>query len=783
MTTSVLQPELAPAIRQVLDALRRRIRWYVWLEGLGWAVAWLGAAFWASLALDRYIEFVHAVRLILAGLVGLVLAWVLFRRILRRAFVPLRDPSMALLLERYFPQFRDSLLTAVELSEGGAAVKGLSPELLARTRRSAAAPLGEVRLRRVFNPRPLRTSLVAAGLLAASVGVYGLLQPETMGIWARRSLLFADEQWPRDTRLVMEGFDGGFIKVLRGTSVTVVALADRGDPDVPERVYTVPDRVYVDYTEGGARKSKPMRRHGDIGPAAGRYQHFSHVFENVVNPITFDVAGGDDAIRGLEIQVVDSPGIVAMQIDCEYPPYTGRSPRSFPVTGIVQFPMGSRIAIRAASNKDLAQVRVARSQEGPSRGKPSGGPAAVLLRPDPDNPRSFTHDIGTLTKEMTLLFTLLDTDGIQSREPVQLTLGVVEDERPRLAARLQGIGSERLAIAPRAVLPMVGQATDDYGLARVWFEYAVDQQAPASKDIAAPAGNATEYPIKVVFDAAPLELKPGQRLGVCLKAADRFNIEGGPNVGSSERWVLEVVTPQQLQILLKARQLRLRKGFEETIRKVERTRDLLAAIDFTDPPKGEPPKGGAAKQPTPKSPEPAAKNPEKGPEAKPKPSQEVESPEDRQAQRTLDVRTATENSDNDAHEVLSLAEAFSEIREELINNRIDDEDGKRRLQEEIALPLRRIGEEMFVELGRRLDRLQAGLSDADARPKSRDQAVQQAEAILRAMREVLGKMSRLEELNEVIEKLRAILRTHEQVQRLTEQRRRERLSELKEKSP
>ncbi len=254
-------------------------------------------------------------------------------------------------------------------------------------------------------------------------------------------------------------------------------------------------------------------------------------------------------------------------------------------------------------------------------------------------------------------------------------------------------------------------------------------------------------------------------------------------MGASERWVLEVITPQQLQILLKARQLRLRRQFEETIRKVERTRDLLSAIDFTDPAKAEPPKADAAKPPASKSPESAAKKPREGSEAKPKPPLEVESPEDRQAQRLLDVRTATENSDVDAHEVQTLSEAFIAIREELINNRIDDEDGKRRLQDEIALPLGRIGKEMFAELARRLDRLQATLADPDARAKNRDQAVQQTEAILRAMREVLGKMSRLEEINEVIEKLRAILRSHGEVQRLTGQRRRERLSELKGESP
>ena len=629
MTTNVLQSELAPAIREVLDALRRRIRWYVWLEGLGWAVAWLGAAFWASLALDRFLELLPVTRALLLGFVGLVTLWGLYRKILRRAFVPLGDPSMALLLERYFPQFGDSLLCAVELAENGTMADGLSQELLARTFRKAAGPLGEVHLPKVFNPRPLRTSLGAAAVLFASVVLFGLLRSETMGIWARRSLLFADEPWPHTTRLLVEGFESGSVKILRGTDHTVVALADREMPDVPER-------VYVEFLDGGVRKSKPMRHQHDSGEGRGfrvqgsgfreegardwglgtrdgesgegetghssspapspqplapspRYERFSYAFTSVMNPITFDVVGGDDAVRGLRIEVVDSPAIVTMEIDCEYPPYTGRPAKSFPVTGVMQFPWGSRLTVRATSNKDLVLVTV--ELERGTGGESSPHPSSVVtLRPAADNPRSLRHAIPSLTKETTLLFTLHDTDGIRSREPVQLTLAAVEDERPRLSARLQGIGTAGAVIAPQAMLPVAGQVTDDYGIARIWFEHVVDQNAPGTREIATLPGNATEFvlePSKTVFDAANLGLKPGQKLGICLKAADRFNMGSGPNVGSSDRWVLEVVSPQQLQIMLKARQLVLRQQFEETVKKVEYTRNLLAAIDFSPPPKPE----------------------------------------------------------------------------------------------------------------------------------------------------------------------------------------------------
>ena len=46
------QKTLPTPIRRLLGRLKRRIRWYVWLEGLALAVGWIGLAYWAGLALD-----------------------------------------------------------------------------------------------------------------------------------------------------------------------------------------------------------------------------------------------------------------------------------------------------------------------------------------------------------------------------------------------------------------------------------------------------------------------------------------------------------------------------------------------------------------------------------------------------------------------------------------------------------------------------------------------------------------------------------------------------------
>src|SRR5687767_8676154 len=102
MATYEHKPELPPALRRILDAVRRRIRLYVWIEGLALVAVLLGVAFWIGLAVDWTFEpSIDGRRLVLLGLGALVL-FVVYRYLLRRAFVPISDSSLAVLLERRF---------------------------------------------------------------------------------------------------------------------------------------------------------------------------------------------------------------------------------------------------------------------------------------------------------------------------------------------------------------------------------------------------------------------------------------------------------------------------------------------------------------------------------------------------------------------------------------------------------------------------------------------------------------------------------------------------------
>src|SRR5262245_638598 len=113
MSIELEQPLLAPRIASLLAALRARIRSYIWTEGLATIVVVLGVAFWFTVVFDWLFEPPWQFRAFLLIVIAAATLYVANRFLLRRAFRPLEDEELAVLLERRFRNYRDSLLTTV----------------------------------------------------------------------------------------------------------------------------------------------------------------------------------------------------------------------------------------------------------------------------------------------------------------------------------------------------------------------------------------------------------------------------------------------------------------------------------------------------------------------------------------------------------------------------------------------------------------------------------------------------------------------------------------------
>ncbi len=328
---------LAPAIATLLARLRRGIRAYAWAEGIALLVAVLGVSFWVSLALDWFFEPPSALRVALLIVVALLLAWEAYWFILRRIFVHLADRSLALVLERRFTDFRDSLVTSVELSQALPDAASFDPEMLARTQQQALAGAAHLPLSRVFDLGKLaRRAALALALLAALV-IFGVTESQALGIWARRNLMLSNEVWPRKTHLVVAGFDAdGHTKIARGGDLELIVQADAA----PGR--DVPEIVEIRYVEGSSRGRETMGRSGNAIVGEGALQDYTHTFKAVLTPLEFYVRGGDDRLGPLYVDVVDRPTVGQMIMHCEYPEYMHRESRDLPVAGAMSVPRGTR---------------------------------------------------------------------------------------------------------------------------------------------------------------------------------------------------------------------------------------------------------------------------------------------------------------------------------------------------------------------------------------------------------------------------------------------------------
>jgi hypothetical protein len=652
---------LEPAIDSLLARLRRRILAYVWVDGVAKVAAVTAACFWASLALDRLFELPWPLRIaVLAGTVTAI-ALTMFGQLIVRLFVQLQNRSLALLLERRFDCFHDSLLTSVELTDAHHAGQ-FDPVMLAHTRRDAAARAVDVDLRQVFNTRPLVRHVSLALVLVGAVPIAAVAAPETLGIWARRNLLMSNELWPRLTRLVVEGFDEqDHVKIARGSDWPLTVHADAA------RDRWIPEIVEVRYrTTDGARGRENMVRDGVVTPGESPFQNYGHTFKSVLAPLEFYVHGGDDRRGPFTLDVVDSPTISRMILHCEYPPYMHRTARDIPVAGLMPLPRGTTVTIHAEANKPLVSVQIDDMAD-------ENTPVTHTLEIAAENgqpPESFEFALPPLQSDKSLLFTLRDHDGIRSRDAVRLTLAAIADEPPQVNVQLRGIGT---AITAAARLPAAGDVTDDYGIAKIWFETRVSDGPPSEQPFAAQVDGQEKLEVNGALEVRDLQLEPKQKLQLAVLASDTLTLEGGPNVGNSQRYVLDVVTPEQLRSMLEARELVLRRRFETIVDELTDTRNLLATLKV--------------------GPLDAPGEDEKS-VAHPPGDTDVGEKQDA-ASRVVQLERVLQNSQRSAHETLQVALAFDELREEMINNRVDTEELKIRLRTGWPTRLRRSSRRCF----------------------------------------------------------------------------------------
>ncbi len=472
-------PNTLPRPGRALEALarlREKIRRAFVTDGVVTISGLLIAGLAISFLADYLLTLPRGVRTVFLSLGGVILAFLIHRRITRPLALKLSDTDLANLVERANPELSQELITAVELTErSNESASYVSQDLLESVVASVDAKVARIPFDRIFSFRRLqRKGWAAMGGLAIALGFAGL-NPALTRIWLSRNLLLSAQPWPKETQL----------ELVKPPQPILLAIGD----DLPIEVRAVrgtPSAVVVDSRiEGGSTRTDVLP---EVSPG-----FFQKTLENVSKPFRFRIRGGDDELGPFDVDVRLRPRIdmSSIRLWCEYPGYTGlaTTPGDEPIRfGNLKVPTGTKVRYRMASNvpieraffnfKQVQAAPAAAPQAGEASASPKPAPTPA---PKPVETAGVWPDAGAepLTIEPPgefagafevkengqYYFQLEATGGFQSVKPDRFRVEAVPDLKPIVKI----IEPERLNEEVTAVarIPIRVSASDDYKVAKV----------------------------------------------------------------------------------------------------------------------------------------------------------------------------------------------------------------------------------------------------------------------------------------------------------------------------
>ena len=495
-----------------------------------------------------------------------------------------------------------------------------------------------------------------------------------------------------------------------------------------------------------------------VGGTSDGFQNYlleGEILERVGVDVEFYVRGDDHTIGPFTIASVDVPTVTQAELDCQYPDYlidvesSRFTARRIPYTPGLKLPIGTQAEMQVQFDTPLTQAFML------------GNDNQLLGQPDCEQG---VCKIPLPQMETSQDFRLIvqGADGQFSPNPIRFSLAAEKDLPPAINSRLKGIGT---AVTPEARIPVISEISDQHGIQKAWIEL----QTPLTDAIELQQG-ATEGLVESEVDLrqirvageipSDLPTEPPSEIVLTVVAKDFFNLEGKQNIGAGTQHPLEVVSADKLLRILEREEAGQRFRLEQIYQEMSDARDLIARARVRDANTN------------------SGREPGDLPAVKDNPDESLEDWELRQ----LFVQRALLQVKKSKQEIGGVAYSFADIRLQLIHNRIDAEDRKKRLQDDVAKPLEEIAEYRMAALESKLDSVEAaikshseGFNENGERasfPSQIDQdlleALASADGVLNEIQQVLNSLLKFETQNELLDLVRRMLDQQQALKRRTE---------------
>jgi hypothetical protein len=398
--------------------------------------------------------------------------------------VPLR--KRALELERYSPELREQLITAVEMASGDELRRlGYSPLLYSHTVRVARQSLENLDLRRFWQRVRVARGIVWLAIGAGATMLLVLLFP---GASSRTlyALTNPSMEISRPAPFTWTVTDPDK-RILQYEDVAVAASADGSKPPALAKLMW----QYLDGSEWYSEELAPEAQ------TAGA--HFTHTFSALPQSVRYRFEAEGRKSKEHTVTVARRPEITQLAGICVPPRYTG----------IDEF------ALASGQNKwivpDHSTIRLTVQSD---RALASG---YIAFGDDTQTPLSVTGTAGearlTVSGPQTLRVYVADTDGLLNHDPVPIEIETIPDLPPQIAFLEPGKDGD---IPEAMVVPLAIALLDDYGFSKLVIIHRIEGQegesAEATDALPLPSGFGKEGVFEFNWSLLAARLFPGDRV-------------------------------------------------------------------------------------------------------------------------------------------------------------------------------------------------------------------------------------------------------------------------------